>query len=152
MESIQTLGDEIVVKDGERAVFTQDTFAVSVQPVDPRNFVTQQFTFNVGDDIDNAVVTNMTVSVDTGERRNTRPAVTMTIPENIFDNITTNNTRITNAVFITDSLFLRREKFFLEVGSIIVALSIPGETITGLDPSLITKFTQKRVRNLLYFQ
>ena len=53
----------------------------------------------------------------------------------------TNKTRITREVFLSDSLFLRRENNDLEVGSIIISATLVGSnSVEGIDPPLNITF------------
>ena len=52
------------------------------------------------------------------EMLNTQSTASLHLPNNLFSSISnvTTNTRITHAVFFSDSLFLRRENNDMEVG------------------------------------
>ena len=67
---------------------------------------------------------------------------------NLFNAIlnVTNNTRITHAVFLSDSLFLRRENNDMEVGGIIISASLVGSrSVEGVDPPLNITFLKNPV-------
>ena len=59
---------------------------------------------------------------------NQQPTAAINLPRNLLNGLPNiiNNTRITHSVFITDSLFLRRDDNFQEVGSIIISAAVEG--------------------------
>ena len=72
-----------------------------------------------------------------------QPTAAISLPNNLLRTVPTisNCTKITNAVFITDSLFLRRSRNFLEVGSLIIAASVVGRNnLKELDPPVDLRF------------
>ncbi len=151
LDSVESLLDTLPIIEGEVTIITQETFAASAQPVDTNNFNGQDLIFDVGD-VNNAVVTNTTFEFNDGmvpvQQRTTIPAVSMRLPSNLFESVNnTNNgtTRITNTVYITDSLFARRNTNNLDVASIIVSAGIPGRIVRNLDPPVTIEFLQKNV-------
>ena len=82
-----------------------------------------------------------------------QPTASISLPNNLFDAIlnVTNNTRITHAVFLTDSLFLRRENNDMEVGGIIISASLVGSnSVEGIDPRLNITFLKNPVLSYNY--
>ena len=151
LEAIESVVEDIPIGNtSEPVVITRSTFAVSVQQVDIDQFmeIGQIFSANVGnfsnlninDDIDsNDLSFQMLTSQSTAS---------LHLPNNLFSSIPnfTNNTRITHAVFLSDSLFLRRENNDMEVGSIILSASIVGSvSIDGLKPPVILCFLKNPV-------
>ena len=66
----------------------------------------------------------------------------ITLPNNLLNSVPnlSNNSRITNAVFITDSLFLSRSDI-LEVGSLIISAAVVGaSTLEQLQPPVNLRF------------
>ena len=77
----------------------------------------------------------------------------ISLPNNLFSAIldVTNNTRITHAVFLSDSLFLRRVNNDLEVGGIIISASIVGSnSVEDIDPPLNITFLKNPVLSYNY--
>ena len=66
------------------------------------------------------------------------------LPNNLLSalpNLTKNNTRITHSFFITDSLFLRRNNYNLDVDSVIISTTVVGaDMISELDPPVNLRF------------
>ena len=63
------------------------------------------------------------------KRMTTQATASIRLPNNLFSAVpnVTNNTRITHAVFLSDSfIFLRRDSNDLEVGGIIISASVVG--------------------------
>ena len=112
-------------------VITRRTFAVSVQQVDLNQFmeIGQNFSANLGG-FQNL---NTNESIDSSDlsfekRMTTQATASIRLPNNLFSAVpnVTNNTRITHAVFLSDSLFLRRDSNDLEVAGIIISASVVG--------------------------
>lgn len=148
LESIDTLVDSLDVSETQDpVVIAQDNFAIRVQAVDTMTFVGQDFTFNLGD-ADNTQITNRSIFE---QNDNKRPTASLALPSTLFSSVnTTNNTRITNTVYTTDALFIRRQTRNREVGSIIVSASIPGVVVIGLDPPVAMNFSQRSVRQYFF--
>ena len=134
----------------EPVVITRSTFAVSVQQVDFDQFmeIGQIFSANLGNFSD----LNMNDDIDSNdlsfEMLNTHSTASLHLPNNLFSSISnfTNNTRLTHAVFLSDSLFLRRENNDMEVGSIIISASVVGsDSVDGLKPPVSLRFLKNPV-------
>ena len=138
LESIQLVTADIPIPENqtEPVVLTQESFAVSVQQVNPEEFEEQVFSVSLGEhpfsgedtrlnnnSLDFSPVTSSTASI--------------TLPQNLFDSLPgSNSSRITRSVFLTDALYLRRNESALVVGSIIIAASVVNSTIEGLNPPI----------------
>ena len=71
------------------------------------------------------------------------PLVPLVYQNNLLDTIPniSNSTRITNAVFLSDSLFLRRDDKFMKVGSVIISAAVVGiDKIRELNPPVTLNF------------
>ena len=100
---------------------------------------------------------NMSENIDSNDlsfsRSTSQPTASISLPNNLFNAIlnVTNNTRITHAVFLSDSLFLRRENNDMEVGGIIISASLVGSnSVEGIDPPLNITFLKNPVLSYNY--
>ena len=105
----------------------------------------QTFSVNIGNFSDlnmNDDINSMDLSF---EMLTSQSTASLSLPINLFSSISnvTNNTRITHAVFLSDSLFLRRQNNNMEVGSIIVSASIV--SVDGLKPPVTLRFLKNPV-------
>ena len=115
-------------------------FVVSVQQVNFQSFVqdSQTFSVNIGN--------NKTLELDdimVGDTLDSQPTGSISLPNNLLDTIPniSNSTRITNAVFLSDSLFLRRDDKFMKVGSVIISAAVVGiDKIRELNPPVTLNF------------
>ena len=138
-------------------VITRRTFALSVQQVDLDQFMElgQNFSANLGD-FSNL---NMNESIDSSDlsfelRTTTQATASIRLPSNLFSALpnVTNNTRITHAVFLSDSLFLRRNSNDLEVGGIIISARVVGyNSIQSLDPPVSISFLKNQVYKTMIY-
>ena len=80
------------------------------------------------------------------------PIASISLPNTILNNITdiSNSARITHSVFLFDSLFLRRNDNYLEVGSVIISASVIGETLNGLKDPVSLNFLINSVSLPIY--
>ena len=108
----------------------------------------QIFSVNLGNISD----LNMNDDIDSNdlsfEMLTSQSTASLSLPINLFSSISnvTNNTRITHAVFLSDSLFLRRQNNNMEVGSIILSASIVGsDSVDGLKPPVTLRFFKNPV-------
>ena len=123
----------------------RESFAVAVQEVEPDNFPGLTFSADVANGFDD---TSSQLDMDSLSFSETDAAIaSLSLPRSLFDNLNAskNNTRITQSVFLTDSLFLRRENNFSVVGGIIIAASVVGTTLRGLDPPIQLNFMKNPV-------
>ena len=140
LEAIESVVEEIIVDTSKPVIITQRSFAVSVQQVNSTDFSQngQIFSVNLG----NISMQLNTDNLMLGETSDMPPTGSISLPNNLLDLLVdTNNSKITNAVYTIDSLFLRREQKSLEVGSIILAGTVVGNVnITDLDPPITLNF------------
>ena len=61
-----------------------------------------------------------------GDTLNSQATGSISLPNNLLDSIPniSNSTRITNAVFLSDSLFLKCDDKFIKVGSVIISPNV----------------------------
>ena len=121
-------------------MISQRLFAVSVQQVNFQSFLQdgQTFSVNVGD--------NKTLELDdimVGDTLDSQATGSISLPNNLLDSIPniSNSTRITNAVFLSDSLFLRRNDKFMKVSSVIISAAVVGiDKIQEINPPVAISF------------
>ena len=137
LEAVESVVKNIPIKNiSEPIVVTQKSFAVSVQQVDTKEFTQFGQTFSVnyrGFSDENQTLNSNDLVFGPPSQQAT---AVINLPNNLLSvlpNIDKNNTRITHSVFITDSLFLRRNNYNLEVGSVIISTTVVGaDTINKL--------------------
>ena len=136
-------------------MITRSAFAVSVQQVDLEKFmeIGQIFSANLGTFSD----LNVTENIDSNDllfhMGPNQSTASISLSNNLFSAIlnVTNNTRITHAVFLSDSLFLRRVNNDLEVGGIIISASVVGsDSVEDIDPRLNITFLKNPVLSYNY--
>ena len=144
MEAIESVVENVLpTNTSEPTVISQKSFAVSVQQVNIEEFKQsgQMFSVKFGQfSYDNQ---SLNFNDLTFGGTNQQSTATINLPRNLLNGLPniTNNTRITHSVFITDSLFLRRDDNFQEVGSIILSAAVVGtDTIRGLNPPVGLSF------------
>ena len=133
LEAIESIVENIPIMNiSEPIVITQKSFAVSVQQVDTEEFTKSGQTFSVNyrgfSDDSQSLSSNDLVFGSTSQQL----TAAINLPNNLLSalpNITKNNTRITHSVFTTDSLFLRRNNYNLEVGSVIISTTVVGADV-----------------------
>ena len=131
----------------EPVVITRSAFAVSVQQVDIDQFmeIGQTFSANLGNFSDVKLDENIDSNDLSFDMRTSQSTASLTLPNILFSAIS-NNTRITHAVFLSDSLFLRRENNDMEVVGIIISASVVGsDSIDGLNPPVTISFLKNPV-------
>ena len=144
MEAIESVVENIpLTNTSEPVVISQKSFAVSLQQVNIKEFKQsgQAFSVNFGDFSNDNQSLNSNDLTFGGSNQQSTAAINL--PRNLLNGLPniTNNTRITHSVFITDSLFLRRDDNFQEVGSIILSAAIVGaNTIRRLNPPVGLSF------------
>ena len=127
-------------------VLIRESLAVAVQKVEPDNFLGLTVSANVTNGFDGTNsqldMNSLSFSPETDDA-----IASLSLPSSLFDrlNVSKNNTRIVQSVFLTDSLFLRRESKFLVVGGIILSVSVVGATLVGLDPPIRLTFVKNPV-------
>ena len=152
LEAIGSIVENVPIGNiSEPVVITRRTFALSAQQVDLNQFmeIGQNFSANLGG-FSNL---NTNESIDSSElsfemRMTMQATASIRLPNNLFSAVpnVTNNTRITHAVFLSDSLFLRRNSNDLEVGGIIISARVVGyNSIQSLDPPVSISFLKNPV-------
>ena len=152
LEAIGSIVEDVPIRNiSKPLVITRRTFALSVQQVDLDQFteIGQNFSANLGG-FSNL---NTNESIDSSDlsfelRTTTQATASVILPSNLFNAIynVTSNTRITHAVFLSDSLFLRRDSNNLEVGGIIISARVVGyNSIESLDPPVSISFLKNPV-------
>ena len=127
---------------------------MSVQEVQPADFEGQTFSAILGTTFEFDEEEQINVDSLVLEEREEAtasisipPGIFMSLPMSTVQNMTT---RITHSVFLTDLLFIRREREMdsqeLEVGSIIISATITGNiSVSGLDPPIMMVFVKSPV-------
>ena len=132
-------------------VFRLESFSVAVMEVDPENFEGQEFSFNEDkDDVSFEMSEDATASLSIPQ--NLLMSVMDLMPSSEDMNASASIPRITNAAYLNDALFVRREeRNDSVVGSIIIAatLSLTSTTgavqnvrVEGLAPPITLVFTR----------
>ena len=141
MEAIESVVENIPIANvSEPVVLVQKSFAVSAKVVNPEK--AQSFGVNIRN---NQSLTSDDLTF--GGLPNSQPTASINLPNKLFNSMS-NNTRITNAVFISDSLFLRRDTRYTEVGSVIISATVVGvDTIRNLNSPVTLGFQISPVSN-----
>ena len=155
LEAIESVVESIpIINISEPIVITQKLFAVSVQQVDTEEFTQFGQTFSVdlkGFSNENETLNSNYLVFGSSSQQST---AVINLPNNLLSalpNLAKNNTRITHSVFITDSLFLRRNNYNLEVGSVIISATVVGaDTIRELDRPVDLRFQVNPVSKYHY--
>ena len=148
--------DDIPIRNNsDPVVITRRSFAVSVQQVDLDQFMErgQTFSVNLGLFSDINTTENINSNDLSFETRDTQSTGSLSLPNNLFSAIsnTGNDSRITHSVFLSDSLFLRRQNNNLKVGSLIISASIVGSTVDDLNPPITLSFLKNPVLSYINF-
>ena len=144
LEAIESVVEGLPISNiSEPVIITQQSFAVSLQQLDILEFTQSGQTFSVNyrgfSDRNQTLNSNDLVFGTTSQQH----TASISLPHNLLSiiSIITNNTRITHSVFTTDSLFLRRNNNFLEIGSVIISTTVVGtDRISELDPPVGLSF------------
>ena len=142
LQVIASVAEQIPVGNtSEPVVITRSTFAVSVQLVDLDKFTEtgQTFSVSLGTFSDLNVTENINPNNLSFDMKLNQSTASLSLPNNFFSATPdiTNNTRIIHAVFLSDSLFLRRENNDMEVGSIVISASLVGSnSVKGIEPPI----------------
>ena len=126
LEAVEFVSAKIpITNTSEPVVISQTSFAISVQQVDFQKFSRDGQTFSINNRAHNQ--SSLFSGLTFGDSFHSQPTGSISLPNNLLDStIPKNTTRITNAVFLSDSLFLRRDNEFAEVGSVIISASVLG--------------------------
>ena len=148
LEAIENAADAITITNvSESVVIVQKSFAVSVQQVNTDDFSKSGQTFSVNiPDFRQHNISSEHISFDSVS--SSSPIGSIQLPSNLLSSISNNSSsKITHAVFVTDSLFLRRGFSYDKVGSIILSASVVGiGTLRGLRPPVNLGFQLNPVR------
>ena len=147
LDAVQTVTAEIPIPVNHTGpvILPQDSFAVSVQVVNPEEFDKQVFSVSLGDNpFSEADLELNTNTLDFSSM--TSSTASLTLPQNLFDSVRVSNlSRITQSVFLTDALYLRRNESVLKVGSVIIGASVVNSTIEELEPPISLTFLKNPV-------
>ena len=154
LEAIQSVADRIPIKNtSQPVIIARSQFAVSAQEVELNQFM-QTFSFTAED---HSHVSNISriKSNDLyfGEIMN-KSIASISLPNNLFNALhNVSKSRVTHAVYLSESAFLRRENSNLEVSSVIISASIVGAgPIKGLkNPPVILSFKVSKYLFLNHF-
>ncbi len=138
----------IPIPNGETGVVVPlSLFAISVQEMSTVNFREHIFSVNFAN-----ISLNGNERIDPrliGYEISSESTDAISIPEAVFDDApVVIRTRVSNTVYLKDSLFQRRNKTNLTVGGIIISASVINRTIQGLSEPIMINFTKSdKVRN-----
>ena len=142
--ALESVTDNIPIAENETSTFVSETtFAVSVQEIEPDQFTGLNVTAILGGiNITQQRIDESALLFNTFT--NEQAAGSLSLPSNLLSK--TNGTRMTLTVFVTDSLFLRRENNDTKVGSIIIAAGVVGKKrVEGLNPPMVAVFQKDPV-------
>lgn len=149
LESLDNVVDGILVDDvSVPVVFALRSFAVSVKQVVPEEFSRSGHNFSVN----LSSFSKQNISSDElsfGENFESHPTGSIQLPNNLLSELPENisDPRITHTVFMTDSIFLRRNFNFRNVSSIVMSANVAGmTTIQGLSSPVNLGFQRNPVR------
>ena len=154
---MESVAQSVPIPENETSlVFRQESFAVAVMDLnpDPNAFEGQDFSINIGD---SGTIGEDAISLEGSQQA----TASLSIPNNTLlrtimipsggVNMSARIPRITNAAYLNDALFVRREeRNDSEVGSIIVAASlslfseegVEDVRVTDLDPPIRLVFVK----------
>ena len=147
MEAIESVTDSIPIQNTSLPVIiAKSQFAVSAQEIDTDKFE-QVFSVNIGN------ISN-TTSIDSSNiffMRTNESTASILLPNNALNSVGTGSkVRISNAVYLDDSIFLRRNNNDIEVGSIIMSASISSSNKSTFDPPVMLTFRRSKVMTTQY--
>ena len=149
LESLDNVVDGILVDDvSVPVVFALRSFAVSVKQVVPEEFSKSGHNFSVN----LSSFSKQNISSDElsfGENFESHPTGSIQLPNNLLSELPENisDPRITHTVFMTDSIFLRRNFNFRNVSSIVMSANVAGmTTIQNLSSPVNLGFQRNPVR------
>ena len=127
-------------------MITESLFAVELRLVRPDEFSGSRFSVSFGEEFDFGPQ-DQDISSQVFEETSSRPTASLSLPADILmASGVSNATRITRAVFLTDSAFLRRDNNYFEVGSVVMATEVVGTNVTGLSSPIELTFLTNPVR------
>ena len=142
-------------KSTEPVVITQRSFAVAAQRVNTSTIMGLGFSASFGEDFgfaSNETIDGSDLTFNTAVQQQSTGSISL--PDNLLSHLngTHNDTRVSFQLFVTDSLFLRRDNNLTEVGSIILAASVVGERFEGLAPPVMLTFQRNLVSALSFLR
>ncbi len=143
LEAIESVADYIPLQNTSMPVIiARSQFAVSAQEIDIDMFE-QVFSVNIRND------SNAT-SIDSSSlyfMRSNESTASILLPNNVLNSVGTGSkVRISNAVYLDDTVFLRRNNNDIEVGSIIMSASInSSNNKSTFDPPVMLTFRRSKV-------
>ena len=137
----------------EPVLITQRNFAVAVQRVNMSKTMGLSFSASFGMEFGftaNETYNSSDLAFNMIQQRSTG---SISLADNLLSGLdrTRNDTRVSFQLFLTDSLFLRRNNNFTEVGSIILAASVVGERFEELDSPVLLTFQRNLVSAVVLF-
>ena len=141
--------EELPIPDNESIVIARNNFAVAVEEVKSDMFALkgQVISLDLGENAFDAQGFGNSTFEFNNNLKIIPPTASLALPHNLFkalanQNFSQNSTKLTSSVFLSDSLFQRREKRHREVGSIIMSAGVVGiNNVTGLtNPPVILVF------------
>ena len=149
LDAIENVVGEInITNSSEPVVIAQNSFAVLVQQVDLEELYesSQAFSVNIGDFApQNTTWDDLSFGINSASP----PTGSIQLPSNLLSSLSNNlnDSKIAYAVFVTDSLFLRRKISYQRVGSIILSASVVGVgSVSGLKSPVNLSFQLNPVR------
>ena len=143
---MEILTEDIHIEnDSDSITIAQESFAISVQQIN--NDSGQFFGVNLRN------FSTLSNSLTFEDTRTSTPNGSIQLPSNLFSSLSSgsNDSRIVHAVFLTDSLFLRRGFSYQKVSSIVISASVVGVgTIRDLSSPVNLSFQLNPVRKSNY--
>lgn len=132
--------DNIPLNSSYPVQIVKDTFVVAVQAIAGFNITGQTVALDASNSYDESSGLLFNVNVS-------QPTAAIYLPPELFSEPSiANSTSLTHAVFLTDSLFIRRQESSLNVTSTILSSSLVGATVAGLYPPIALTFSINQVR------
>ena len=142
---IDTVAMNIPIAENQTTtVVPLSLFLLAVRRVEPSEFSGQTFGINLDEMSPMGTGDGKFDQTAYSYERNLNSLTSISIPENIFDQISQSNSaiRISNTVYLTKSLFLRRNESNYTVGGIIISASIGSKSVEGLSDPIRINFTK----------
>ena len=147
MEAIESVANSIPLQNTSTPVIiARSQFAVSAQEV-ATNKLEQLFSVNIGNVSNTTTLNSSNLNF---MKNNESSTASILLPNNVINSVSTESAkvRITHAVYLSDSVFLRRDNNDLEVGSIIISASISSDNNNSIfDPPVTLTFRRTEVAN-----
>lgn len=148
------VGDITITNSSEPVVITQNSFAVLVHQIDLEELdeSSQAFSVNTGYfAAQNISWDDLSFGSNMAFPRTGSIQLPSTLLSSLPNNLS-NDTKIAYAVFVTDSLFLRRRASYRRAGSIIISASVVGVgSVSGLKSPVNLSFQLNPVRIVMMY-